>query len=589
MSSRSPFDLSTAGLAPSELAGSDGGEGRYLLVLEAGSSSVVRLPVGGQIEIGRGQDADLRVADIGASRRHARLQLTPGEARIEDLESQNGTYLNGERLTLSKALKRGDVISIGEVELVFHRGLQRVVGPAVLDEQGVQRRLEEEIERVRVYERSASLACLDFTVMVDRPKVAEVLTERLRVLDARAWDGTTRLWIVLPELANGEAMEVCDRLLDGLARFDPEVRLGLATCPDDGTDADTLLTAARLAARSAHPGRMGTAGETVTRFEVAGIEVVVVEPAMIRLFGLVERLARSDLSILISGETGTGKEIVASTVHARSTRARARFVALNCAALPDSLIESELFGYERGAFSGAHSAKAGLLETADGGTVFLDEIGELSPTAQAKLLRALECRSITRLGDVKSRTVDVRVVAATNRDLVAEVKAGRFREDLYFRLSAGTVVLPPLRDRRREIPVLARKFLAEAGARHERAPAMISPEAMQRLIEHAWPGNVRELRNVMAFVAATSTGGVVEPRDLPPQLVASAAAPAAPGAAPAGVCRPIAEELRELERRRMAEALVATNGVMARAAERIGMPVRTFFHKHKQYGMGTAR
>jgi DNA-binding NtrC family response regulator len=316
---------------------------------------------------------------------------------------------------------------------------------------------------------------------------------------------------------------------------------------------------------------------------------MVAEPAMTRVFALLERLASSLLPVLISGETGVGKENAAYAVHHWSLRTGG-FIAVNCAAIgPESLIESELFGHDKGAFTGAVVAKPGLFESAAGGTLFLDEVGELPVSIQAKLLRALERQQIVRLGETRERPIDVRIVAATNRSLNDEVKAGRFRQDLYFRLTGATVILPPLRDRRREIAMLARAFLAEACTRANRAPMTIAPEAMQVLLAYAWPGNVRELKNTLEYVAAAVPGDRVEPCDLPEQFGGARPPPALPIEPPqvavaAGMTfRPIAEELRELERTRMAQALEATNGVRTWAAQLIEMPIRTFTLKLKQY------
>jgi two-component system response regulator AtoC len=219
---------------------------------------------------------------------------------------------------------------------------------------------------------------------------------------------------------------------------------------------------------------------------------------MRRLYGVVEKIARGTISVLVLGETGVGKDVVATAVHERSARRAFPFVRLNCATLSESLLESELFGYQAGAFTGARSAKAGLLELADKGTVLLDEVAEMPLSVQAKLLRATEACAVMRLGGTVAKRIDVRYVAATNRDLAAEVRRGTFREDLYFRLAGAVIRVPPLRDRRDEIEPLAARFAEQASAQLGCAePFRFEPEVLRRLLEHRWPGNVRELRNAV--------------------------------------------------------------------------------------------
>src|SRR5262249_46551991 len=238
-------------------------------------------------------------------------------------------------------------------------------------------------------------------------------------------------------------------------------------------------------------------------------DVVVEDEAMRQLHRLGAMVAQGNINVLITGETGTGKEILARSLHRQSPRASAPFVGINCAALPETLFESELFGYERGAFTGATQPKSGLLESANGGTVFLDEIGELPLAGQAKLLRAIEQREVTRVGGLQSRPIDVRFVAATNRRLEDRVAAGEFREDPFYRPNAVTLSGPPLRERTREIVPLARRFLAEARSALRRPDVGIDPTAIDCLIRHPWPGNVRQLRNVMERAALLCVGDLV--------------------------------------------------------------------------------
>ncbi len=323
---------------------------------------------------------------------------------------------------------------------------------------------------------------------------------------------------------------------------------------------------------------------------------LICDPAMVRVYELLRRLSRSTLPVLVIGETGTGKENAAQAVHLFSPRKGGPLLTINCAAIPENLFESELFGHVRGAFSGAIADKLGRLEAASGGTVFLDEIGELPLAAQAKLLRALETGLISPVGSLRDRKIDCRVVAATNRDLEAEVGQGRFRQDLYFRLAAAMVVLPPLRERRSEIAPLAEHFLGLATDKLGRGPLRLSPATLATLLGHPFPGNVRELRNLMDYCAATVAGGEVQPEHLPPRFLhaaaassrppqATAASPTSSPASGAASFRRIADEVQELESRRMREALEESGGNQRRAAELIGMPLRTFVTKLKQYGL----
>ncbi len=358
-----------------------------------------------------------------------------------------------------------------------------------------------------------------------------------------------------------------------------------------------------------HGGERGTLDRTLadaieprtSAFVIGDHTVLVADPEMLRLYELIERLARTPLPILILGESGVGKENVAQAVHAWSAHATAPMVRLNCATLQKSLIELELFGYERGAFAGATDGKPGVLERADGGTLLLDEVNELPGPAQAQLLRVLEDQRVTRLGGVHARAIDLRVVATTSCDLTHEIAADRFRQDLYFRLDGATVVLPPLRARRHEIPILARHFLAATRPRGGGAPIRISTAAMRRLIAHPWPGNIRELKNAMEYAAALVDHHRLEPWHLPAAIAQEAPAAQANLAAvlpamtqaPTGTAierarvsfRPLAEELRDLEQRRIAEALRAAAGVQRRAAELLGMPLRTLRCKLTQYGL----
>jgi len=575
---------------------------RYLIVFEGDSSTLVQLPAQGEIIIGRSDAAGLRLHDSSVSRQHAKVLLGQGHAEIADLGSQNGTRVNGDRVVGSRALISGDVITITAATLVFHSSTRPASWRTILDFSAFRQRLEDELERSLRYQRPLSLQAVRLGLReTDKPRLLSTLAERLRRIDVLGWAGNDELLVLMAEISAEAAPAAAERLraaLGGLAR---KLRIGYACYPADGCEADTLLASARSAAREAAVGGTLSATKTVRTLAVGDLTILVADPAMTRLYSLIEKLAASDLPVLICGETGTGKELAASALHHWSARKNEHLVAVNCAALPDHLVESELFGYERGAFTGASATKAGLLERAHRGTIFLDEIGDLPANAQAKLLRVLEAKRLLRLGDLEEREVDIRIVASTNRDLKEEVQAGRFRQDLFFRLSAAMLWLPPLRDRRRELVILAQAFLADACARAGCAPKTLSDAATRRLALYNWPGNVRELKNLMEYVAATVAEPVLEPTHLaerlggaPPLSDAEAFAsepPTRPFSTPydTGNFRPLEQELRELERTRMQAALSSTGGNQTHAAELLKMPLRTFQAKLKRYHIQAPR
>jgi DNA-binding NtrC family response regulator len=297
---------------------------------------------------------------------------------------------------------------------------------------------------------------------------------------------------------------------------------------------------------------------------------------MQELYGLIRKVASSPLPALITGETGTGKELVARALQTLSQRAP--FVAVNCAALPELLLESELFGHEKGAFTGADKDKPGLFEAAHHGILFLDEVGELPVTLQPKLLRALEEGEVRRVGSRRTRRVDVRIVAATNRDLESAVASGEFREDLFWRLNVVALRVPPLRERAADIPLLAEHFLDQLVRSRAASAQAIAPAAMGLLTTYPWPGNVRELRNVIEGAATLGSGPRIEPSNLPPRIREAGAA----GVLLAGASEQVVP-LRELERRYIQEVLRQTDGNRSRAAEILGLDRKTLYRKLQEY------
>ena len=312
--------------------------------------------------------------------------------------------------------------------------------------------------------------------------------------------------------------------------------------------------------------------------------IVAASQPMIEVLELVERAAEYKTTVLLTGESGTGKEVLARAIHAQSPRRNEAFVAVNCAAIPENLLESELFGHAKGAFTGADRARRGLFVEADGGTLFLDEIGELPVPLQAKLLRVLQEEEVRPVGESKPRRVDVRVLAATARDLEREVEAGRFREDLFYRLNVLRIVVPPLRERRADIPLLVDHFLARFREALGKPVRILTDEALEKLVAHRWPGNVRELENVIERAVILSSGPRLTPADLPANVTAPAAAHASGGDEGDLSLR---RARRAVEVELIRRALEATGGNRTHAARRLGISHRALLYKLKEYGIGS--
>ena len=303
-------------------------------------------------------------------------------------------------------------------------------------------------------------------------------------------------------------------------------------------------------------------------------------PVMQDLYRTIEKVAATDATVLVVGESGTGKELVARTLHRSSGRGDGPFVAVNCAAIPDSLIESELFGHEKGAFTGAHRRREGKFEEADGGTLFLDEIASMPLPLQATLLRVLQDRRVTRLGGSGEIEVDVRVVAASNRDLPEEVRQERFREDLYYRLNVVPVELPPLRDRRDDIPLLATALLERAAARHGREVGAMPPAVVRALMEHGWPGNVRELANAVERMVLLAEDGRLDVNDLPPAVRGSDGDRDVPVRLPAEGL-----EWDAMEKSLLQQAVERSAGNRAAAARLLGLSYKAFLYRLDKHGL----
>ncbi len=561
----------------------DGGSIKFHLVILGRDGAVpLAFPTAGQILIGRDDDTDLRLVDPRASRHHARITI--GETiEIEDLGSANGTRVRDQPIAprTPVRIERGDAIGIGGTLMVLQAGAPEIAARRVWAHGYLETRLIEECARAQNDHGSVALARVHLTP-ARADLVEETITNLIRGGDLLAAYAPGEYEILLLGTNEIAARVLVDGIVAALAAHQIGVTAALAIYPSDGTSPQALI------GRAAERVRAGTAAATPG--------VVVESNAMRNLHAFARRAAAGNSHVLIVGETGAGKEVLAETVHRASPRAAKPFLALNCAALTESLVESELFGYERGAFTGATQAKVGLLESAAGGTVFLDEIGEMPLATQAKLLRVLETRQVLRVGATQPRSVDVRFVAATNRDLEDEVAEKRFREDLYFRLNVITLEIPPLRERPEEIEPLARLFLGRLAEAVGRAPPSLSAEALALLHGSAWPGNIRELRNVLERAFVLCAGHEITVDHLPVDKLRRRHAEGVPTAgAPDTRTAPTSEEgrepqgLKEIERKAIVDALERCHFNQTRAAELLGMPRRTFCKRLKDYAIPRPR
>jgi two-component system, NtrC family, response regulator AtoC len=543
----------------------------FLVVhVDDSGSRVIDLPEGVDVTFGRSRAATVHVDSEKVSRLHAKVRRTGDVIEVEDLGSRNGTRVNGDKIEGPRKLANGDELTIGSIQAVV--GLASGLRPAspIADDVAGEARLVAEVDRSIRYHRPLTLAL----VRVASDSVVDAMARSLRPMDLLAEDAGDDYIVILPELDRANGEPALERLLDFARAANVPASSALAVCPDDGTTVETLISELRGRLRSGRNSR----GPTAPIVHVPG-EPIVIDPAMKRVYSLVERIADTAMTCLILGETGVGKELVAEAIHKRSTRRDKPIIKLNCAALPETLLESELFGYERGAFTGAERRKVGFFEAADGGTLFLDEIGEMPLALQAKLLRVLERKVITRVGGTTEVATNTRLIAATHRDLESEVRAGRFRQDLMFRIGGFTLVVPPLRDRPVEIMPFAEHFARTTAAEQGRPAPALSDSARDALTGYAWPGNVRELRNAIER-ALVLCGETIEATDLPEKLrdAAQRVRPVSSGADMRG-------HLAEVERAAIVAALETEGQNQTRAARRLGLSRRALIYKMEKYGL----
>jgi transcriptional regulator with GAF, ATPase, and Fis domain len=544
-----------------------------------------------EIRIGRDPSNSLAISDLSLSRRHCVLAREDDGYKLRDLDSRNGTFVNG-RVISEKQLNHGDQISVGESVLVFllkeetdESAMQGVEFDDRLTQATAQIRPQDVLylqpERVLRELPAASRLGRNLNALLKISRVVHSISD-LDQLQAQILE---LIFEVVPAergaiLLDGKGSEKFSSLFahPGPAKGVEPVRVS-RTITRQVMDQGVAILGADVPGNGGFNGVDSLVSSKVrsllcvpltvfkkvlgciyldttspgTRFDrdhlelvasIAGISAVALEnarrlqwleqenqrlaaeinlqhnmvgesAAMKEVYRFLSRVAPTESTVLIGGESGTGKELVARAIHRNSPRASRPFVAINCAAIPEGLLESELFGYERGAFTGAAAQKKGRLEMADGGVVFLDEIGELAPALQVKLLRVLQEREFERLGGSRPISIDIRLIAATNKDLAAAVKARTFREDLYYRLDVVSLVLPRLRERLQDIPILAEYFVAKFAVKCKVKPKKISPEAMAGLINYKWPGNVRELENAIERALVLGVSDSIRPEDLP--------------------------------------------------------------------------
>ena len=543
-----------------------------LLVMGASGVFTAPVPDHGEMSIGRSERCSVVIDDPLLSREHAVLRI--GERNeVVDLGSSNGTRIGDRRLMpdTPEPLAIGEVVSLGSHVLLLQSATADGRRRHLWSHGYFEARLEDECARSKETGRPFAVVRLRTSTLRTVAEVELALSLHLRPLDVVGAYAPGEYEIILLEIDALGATAIVNRMrADLVATLGGVVRLGLACWPSDGRTPEEIV------ARAAPPIDDGGASSLVrsTRRPIAN-------GALERLRPVVERVAAGKIPVLVMGETGVGKDLLASMVHALSPRKDRPFVCLNCAALPEQLLEAELFGYERGAFTGAQKAKPGLLESAEGGTVFLDEVGEISLAVQAKLLRAVDQHEVMRIGALKPRSIDVRFVSATNRDLEADARRGVFREDLYYRLNGVTLVVPPLRDRVAEIAPLAQMFAGEAARRLGKA---VQPEiedaALRRLESYAWPGNVRELRNVIERAVLLSEAGRIMLEHLPEEKM--------------GRTLPASESerrvrIREEPRARIVDALARCDGNQTHAAKLLGISRRALITRIAKYGLARPR
>lgn len=585
-------------------------EKSYLVAMTGPHAGTVFTLTQGVMIAGRIPQAEICLQDHQVSRKHAQFSTDLSETRVKDLGSTNGTIVNGKRIDKEQAISDGDEVQIGDTNFRFSIHNPIDGNKLGLNNHGYfETRFIEELDRAVRFKRNVSILMIgpkleshEIMQKVDDlthryPTVVNYLQKVIRGMDLLAHYGKYELELLLPETSKQHAVELAERITQE-AKFDKDVAIsvGVATFPEDGKTADILIEKSRKAlrlSRDKKSDRVVQITEDARRLMLSNKkEIIVRSEKMKELFELVERIAKSTITVLIQGETGVGKEVVAEALHTKSDRANQPLVSLNCAALTETLLESELFGHEKGSFTGADQTKIGLFETANGGTIFLDEIGEMPLKTQAKLLRVLQAKKIMRVGSNKEIDTDVRVVAATNRKLEEQVDKKLFREDLFYRLNAATITIPPLRERKEEIPYLSQTFVKQCSEENGLPSKELSPEALDVLMKYNWPGNIRELRNTIERSVVISEGETIFKEALTSRLTSeypvdrnntSSSIDDLDDAHAATVVGDMKEIVSGYEKDLIVNALKKAQWNQTKASEILNVPRRTLVSKIKKY------
>jgi two-component system, NtrC family, response regulator AtoC len=556
-----------------------------LVIYHRSGAQIAQLLPGETLVLGRARPADVAIKDPSLSRQHASFSWHSDGVWVEDLHSTNGTKVNGKKIT-RVLVGPGDEIGLGAVTVSINCFAPRDPALQGLDGHDLFRiKLEEEVTRAKTFHRKLALVMAQATGRnnVHLSHWFARVRGLLRAVDRVALYGPSALLMALPEMEEQAVRTLLETMVQGRTKEEPPLVCGAAIYPDDARSPEELIEVARLAAQQA---RRDAPVQMARKEHASGkVPLVLSNPRMKEIFATLKRVSDSMIPILIQGETGTGKEVVARAIHQESKRRRRSLHCVNCGAIPAQLIESVLFGHERGAFTGADQQRKGLFEEGQGGTILLDEVGELSAAVQAALLRVLENKYINRVGSIKEIEVDVRILAATHRDLEEMCQSGAFRWDLFYRLNAMIIKIPPLRERTDELLPLVEFFLDQSNRANHTHIKRVDPAAQQLLLRYAWPGNVRELRNVIERAVLIAQDEVITVDDLserlrPPKPVDPIASlPAETGEADLKL------KLRQYEAQLIIDALSAHDWNQTEAAKALGMPLRTLVHKIKLHGI----